>query len=104
MFWKLTKAGCDLAFGADAATAAYAVEINAELARSSQHRRSFGKGPAFAGRCENDQWVGIAHITCYLFAAERKLGVRCGKGKVSRGIIWCCCVQLALLARAEVAG
>jgi hypothetical protein len=43
MFGKIAVGGCDLAFGADAASPADAVEIDAKLARGRQDRGADGK-------------------------------------------------------------
>jgi len=61
VFREITVRGGDLAFRADATPAADAIQIDAKLARGGQDRRADGKSPAFAGGCENYQWVSLCH-------------------------------------------
>ena len=57
VFGKFAVAGADLAFGADAAATADAVEVHAQLARSREDRGALGKAPAFARRGKDDEGI-----------------------------------------------
>ena len=58
VFGKFTVGWCDLAFRADAPSAADAIKIDAKLARSRQDRGADGKVAAFAGGGENHEGIG----------------------------------------------
>jgi hypothetical protein len=58
---EIAVGGRDLAFGADAAPAADAVEIDAELARGGQNRRADRESAALARGREDDEGIAFSH-------------------------------------------
>ena len=61
VFWEISEGRRDLAFGTDAATAANAVEVDAQLPGGGQDRGADGEAAAFAGGSEDDKRV-LGHL------------------------------------------